>query len=171
MAQQCRAQSQSASAAPMARAPDPSTADQHPIARYPNGPGVGRMNVAAGEPDVAVAIPAPIAGLPDPIGTWTGRRRRRYGFGLRRWRRSYLCDCRCGHADEKRQCRQRSNGNKFRRTPHDRISTGEEVLVIIRSRSGFPFPNPGAAHPRKRVTRRFISASPAEAFPSNRVAF
>jgi hypothetical protein len=46
-----------------------------PVAGYPVGMGVGWGFVGAGNPDVAVAVPAVIACMPGPVGVLVGRRR------------------------------------------------------------------------------------------------
>jgi hypothetical protein len=59
--------------APVARVPDLAAAFGAPLARDPDGSGTGRFGVAAADPDVAMAVPAVIAGNPYPATMW-GRR-------------------------------------------------------------------------------------------------
>jgi hypothetical protein len=53
-----------------------------PVARDPDGAGMWRAAIGAMNPDVAVAIPAVIAGHPDPAGMRCGRNNL-YGPGWR----------------------------------------------------------------------------------------
>jgi hypothetical protein len=55
--------------------PDVASAAMSPVAIYPMGMRVWGLLVNAGDPDIAVAIPAMIAVMPGPI-TMLGRRRR-----------------------------------------------------------------------------------------------
>jgi hypothetical protein len=63
--------------------PDVSAAVVDPVTFYPVGAAVGGMLVVAGDPDVSVAVPAVVSGLPDQ--TLMGRRRCNL-HGARRWR-------------------------------------------------------------------------------------
>jgi hypothetical protein len=53
--------------------PDIASAAVVPVAFYPVGVGVGGRHVAAGDPDIGVAVPAVVAGVPGPIAV-LGRR-------------------------------------------------------------------------------------------------
>jgi hypothetical protein len=56
--------------APVAVVPDLAAALAAPVARDPDGSGMGRLGVTAADPDVAAAVPAVIAGNPDPAAMW-----------------------------------------------------------------------------------------------------
>jgi hypothetical protein len=69
----------------VAGVPDVATALLAPLSGDPNGPAMRRTHVSSGNPNVAVSIPAVVAGNPDPVavygrGLWDdfdGARRRR----------------------------------------------------------------------------------------------
>jgi hypothetical protein len=50
--------------------PDLAAALAAPLARDPDGSGMGRFGVTAADPDVAMAVPAVIAGNPYPAAMW-----------------------------------------------------------------------------------------------------
>src|SRR5579875_1889065 len=105
--------------APVAWAPHPPAAHQHPVPGYPDGLRVGRMNIAAWKPNIAPAIPAPIARLPDPISARRGGGRRWRYFGLWRRRRGSLGKGRAGAAQKRQNCGRDKRGI-FERTLHGR---------------------------------------------------
>jgi hypothetical protein len=75
--------------APVAFDPDPAAAAVGPVAFDPAGAGVGRFHVGSGNPDVGVAVPAVVAGMPGPVAM-LGRRRRNDFVGA--CRRPYTDD-------------------------------------------------------------------------------
>jgi hypothetical protein len=56
------------SLAPVAFDPDIAAVSVGPVAFDPAGVGVGWFDVGSGNPDVAVAVPAVVAGVPGPVG-------------------------------------------------------------------------------------------------------
>jgi hypothetical protein len=56
--------------APVALVPDLAAALAAPLARDPDGSRMGRFGVTAADPDVAMAVPAVIAGNPYPPAMW-----------------------------------------------------------------------------------------------------
>jgi hypothetical protein len=66
-------QRMAAGLAPVALVPDLAAALGAPLARDPDGSGMGWFSVASADPDIAMAIPAVIAGNPYPATMW-GRR-------------------------------------------------------------------------------------------------
>jgi len=74
-----------------------------PIAGDPNGPAMRWTSVASGDPDVAVAIPAMVAGNPDPVHM-RGRRGGNDFDGMRRRWADADNDLRVGRADAEKNC-------------------------------------------------------------------
>jgi hypothetical protein len=61
--------------APVAFDPDVTAAAVGPVAFNPASVGVGWFHVGSGNPDIAVAVPTVVAGVPGPV-TMLGRRSR-----------------------------------------------------------------------------------------------
>jgi hypothetical protein len=65
-------------------APDIAVAVVVPVAIYPLCVSVGWFHVGSGNPDVAVAVPAVIAGVPGPVGMFVRRRGNNFMGSFRR---------------------------------------------------------------------------------------
>jgi len=87
--------------APVAGVPDVAATLFTPFAFNPYGPTMGWAAVGAGDPDIAVAIPAVIAGDPDPVAVHG----RRFGddFDGTRRRTDTDNDLRVGRADGEKE--------------------------------------------------------------------
>src|ERR1700731_661845 len=70
---------------PVALVPDVPAALLAPLSRHPDGTGMRRPDVVAGNPDVMVAVPAIEASDPDPIEVSRWSRGHHHNRG-RRWR-------------------------------------------------------------------------------------
>jgi hypothetical protein len=81
--------------------PDVAVAVVVPVAVYPASVGVGWLNVGSGDPDVTIAIPPVIAGVPGIVGVLVGRGRDALN-GARGWTDTdydlALCDT-CGEKE------------------------------------------------------------------------
>jgi hypothetical protein len=64
--------------------PDPAAAAMVPVSFDPTGVGVGWFDVGAGNPDVAVAVPTVIAGVPGPVTMLSWGRRNDFVRAFRR---------------------------------------------------------------------------------------
>src|SRR5580692_346327 len=68
---------------PMSRLENPLAVARNPLRAHPVSSGRGALFIVAGSPDILVVLPAPMARLPNPIGT----RRHGHNLDLKRRRR------------------------------------------------------------------------------------
>jgi hypothetical protein len=69
--------------APVAFYPDIATAAMVPVPFGPTSMGMGRFDVGPGNPDVAIAVPTVVAGVPCPVRMFVRRRRHDLVWALR----------------------------------------------------------------------------------------
>jgi hypothetical protein len=62
--------------------PDVAAAPVVPVTVDPAGVGVGWFHVGSGNPDVAIAVPAVVAGVPGPVGVFVWRTRNDFMWPL-----------------------------------------------------------------------------------------